>query len=247
MLLAGVVKSADTQDLGSCALGRVGSSPTFRTRSAFHRPEPPTDMTDGITRADMHSRRSHPLARPRRDHRLRRARGRCWWCASSCSPRRGCSSGSCCPATRSSSSRGCCRTRPTTPRTASSASTCGSSRSHRPLRFRRRRGRLPHRPQGRARRSSNARSPASSARRTSSARTRSSSASAALTVILARFVPIVRTFAPVAAGVGHMPWRKYSLYNLIGADPLGLRPDDVRLPDRLHPAGRATSSRATST
>ncbi|KJQ54584.1 DedA family protein [Microbacterium sp. SA39] len=38
-----------------------------------------------------------------------------------------------------------------------------------------------------------------------------------ITVILARFVPIVRTFAPVAAGVGHMPWRKYSLYNLIGA------------------------------
>jgi len=38
-----------------------------------------------------------------------------------------------------------------------------------------------------------------------------------LTVILARFVPVVRTFAPVAAGVGHMPWRRYSLYNLIGA------------------------------
>lgn len=38
-----------------------------------------------------------------------------------------------------------------------------------------------------------------------------------LTVILARFVPIVRTFAPVAAGVGHMPWKRYSLYNLIGA------------------------------
>lgn len=38
-----------------------------------------------------------------------------------------------------------------------------------------------------------------------------------LTVIIARFVPVVRTFAPVAAGVGHMPWRKYSLYNLIGA------------------------------
>nr|WP_274638130.1 VTT domain-containing protein [Microbacterium bovistercoris] len=38
-----------------------------------------------------------------------------------------------------------------------------------------------------------------------------------LTVVLARFVPVVRTFAPVAAGVGHMPWRRYSVYNLIGA------------------------------
>ena len=38
-----------------------------------------------------------------------------------------------------------------------------------------------------------------------------------LAVILARFVPIVRTFAPVAAGVGHMNYKKYSLYNLIGA------------------------------
>ena len=36
-------------------------------------------------------------------------------------------------------------------------------------------------------------------------------------VIMARFVPVVRTFAPVAAGVGHMNYRKYSLYNLIGA------------------------------
>jgi len=38
-----------------------------------------------------------------------------------------------------------------------------------------------------------------------------------LAVIMARFVPIVRTFAPVAAGVGHMDYRKYTLYNLIGA------------------------------
>ncbi|SEH75964.1 MULTISPECIES: VTT domain-containing protein [unclassified Leifsonia] len=39
----------------------------------------------------------------------------------------------------------------------------------------------------------------------------------ALAVIIARFVPIVRTFAPVAAGVGHMNYRKYSLYNALGA------------------------------
>lgn len=39
----------------------------------------------------------------------------------------------------------------------------------------------------------------------------------ALAVILARFVPIVRTFIPVAAGVAHMDYKKYSLYNLIGA------------------------------
>lgn len=38
-----------------------------------------------------------------------------------------------------------------------------------------------------------------------------------LAVILARFVPVVRTFTPLAAGVGHMPWKRYTLYNFIGA------------------------------
>ena len=38
-----------------------------------------------------------------------------------------------------------------------------------------------------------------------------------LAVIVARFVAVVRTFAPVAAGVGHMNYRKYSLYNAAGA------------------------------
>jgi membrane-associated protein len=37
-----------------------------------------------------------------------------------------------------------------------------------------------------------------------------------LAVIVARFVPIVRTFAPVAAGIGHMGRRRYTVYNLIG-------------------------------
>ncbi|MDH6236219.1 membrane-associated protein [Cryobacterium sp. CG_9.6] len=36
-------------------------------------------------------------------------------------------------------------------------------------------------------------------------------------VIMARFVPVVRTFAPVAAGVGKMNYRKYTFYNLVGA------------------------------
>ncbi len=39
----------------------------------------------------------------------------------------------------------------------------------------------------------------------------------ALAVILARFVPIVRTLVPTLAGVSRMPFLVYTLYNMIGA------------------------------
>ena len=36
-------------------------------------------------------------------------------------------------------------------------------------------------------------------------------------VVLARFVPVIRTFVPAVAGIGHMHRRRFTTYNLIGA------------------------------
>ncbi|MBL0287189.1 MAG: DedA family protein [Bacteroidetes bacterium] len=36
-------------------------------------------------------------------------------------------------------------------------------------------------------------------------------------IVIGRFLPFIRTFVPFVAGVGSMDWKKFSIYNLIGA------------------------------
>ena len=58
------------------------------------------------------------------------------------------------------------------------------------------------------------------------------------TIIIGRFVPVVRTFAPFLAGVGQMRYRKFLAYNVIGGAAWVGSAHVCRLSVRQYPVGQ---------
>ena len=60
-----------------------------------------------------------------------------------------------------------------------------------------------------------------------------------VTIIIGRFVPIIRTFAPFLAGVAGMTYRRFLSYNVVGGVAVDRLARLRGLPLRQHPVGEA--------
>ena len=59
-----------------------------------------------------------------------------------------------------------------------------------------------------------------------------------VTIIIGRFVPIIRTFAPFLAGVAGMPYRRFLCFNVVGGRALDHVADLCGVSVRQHPVGQ---------